>query len=96
MLKLIKIILALFTIWGAFNTEIVYDNIPLYDSAFTKKYGVVIEQTFEGYELENDYYLIEFTDGNIHEIEGDDLNKNDSVTVWFLGNIPVRMMYDRR
>lgn len=96
MLKLIKIILAMFTIWGAFNTEIVYDNIPLYDSVFDKRYGTVIEQTLEGYELENDYYLVEFTDGNIHEIECDDLCIGDPVTVWFLGDIPVRTMYDRR
>lgn len=96
MLTIIKTIVALCLTWLSQNTTVFYDNTALYDNVFEKKYGVVIEQTLEGYEIDNDYYLIEFTDGNIHEIESDDLQVNDSVTVWFWNNIPVRTMYDKR
>ena len=96
MITLIKTILALCLTWLAQNTTVFYDNTVLYDDVFNKQYGKVIEKTFEGYALENDYYLIEFTDGNIHEIECDDLENGDTVTVWFLGDFPVRTMYDKR
>lgn len=96
MITLIKTIIALCLTWLSQNTVIFYDNTVLYDEVFNKQYGTVIEKTYEGYNLENDYYLIEFTDGNIHEIESDDLQVSDYVTVWFFGNIPVRTMYDKR
>ena len=59
-------------------------------------YGTVIEQTYEGYAESNDYYLIEFDDGNIHEIEADDLAVNDRVTVYFFMDEPVRTLYGER
>lgn len=96
MLTIIKTIVALCLTWLSQNTVIFYDNTVLYDEVFHKQYGKVIEKTYEGYSLENDYYLIEFTDGNIHEIESDDLQVNDTITVWFWNNIPVRAMYDKR
>lgn len=93
---LIKTVIALCLTWLAQNTNIFVDDFALYDSVFNRQYGKVIEKKFEGYELENDYYLIEFQNGNVHEIESDDLCINDSVTVWFLGNVPVRAVYDKR
>lgn len=96
MITIIKTIIALCLTWLSQNTMIFYDSPALYDEVFNKQYGTVIEKTFEGYSMENDYYLIEFQDGNIHEIESDDLDINDSVTVWFFGDIPIRTMYDKR
>lgn len=60
------------------------------------QYGTVIEQTYEGYTESNDYYLIELDDGNIHEIEADDLAVNDRVTVYFFMDEPVRTLYGER
>ena len=96
MLTILKIFLAIVNVWLSQNTVIFNDNFPLYDSVFEKRFGHVTEQTFEGFELENDYYIIEFSDGQIHEIESDDLQIGDPVTVWFLEGVPVRMVYDYR
>lgn len=96
MLTIIKTIIALCLTWLSQNTTVFYDNTVLYDEVFNKQYGTVIEKTFEGYSLENDSYIIQFEDGSEKEILGDDLEKNDSVTVWFFGDIPVRIMYDKR
>lgn len=96
MITIIKTIIALCLTWLAQNTVIFYDNIWLYNDVFEKRYGIVKEQTFEGYSLENDSYIIQFEDGSEKELSGDDLEKSDTVTVWFLGDIPVRMMYDKR
>ena len=60
------------------------------------QYGTVIEKTYEGYALYNDYYIIELDDGNIHEIEADDLAVNDRVTVYFFMDEPVRTLYGER
>lgn len=62
----------------------------------TKRYGVVIEQTYEGWSEYNDYYIIEFENGDLHEIEADDLWPGDEVTVYFDHNEPVRTLYGRR
>lgn len=62
----------------------------------TKRYGIVIEQTYEGWAEENDYYIIRFEDGNEHEIEADDLRIGDDVTVYFDHNEPIRTLYGRR
>lgn len=96
MITIIKTVIALCLTWLSQNTVIFYDNTVLYDEVFNKQYGTVIEKTYEGYSLENDSYIIQFEDGNEKEIMGDDLEKSDTVTVWFWNNIPVRMIYDRR
>lgn len=96
MITIIKTIIALCLTWLSQNTVIFYDNPALYDEVFKKQYGTVTDKTFEGYSIENDSYIIHFEDGNEKEITGDDLEKGDSVTVWFLGNIPIRMIYDKR
>lgn len=96
MLTIIKTVIALCLTWLSQNTVIFYDNTTLYNEVFNKQYGTVIEKTYEGYSLENDSYIIQFEDGNEKEISGDDLEKSDTVTVWFLYGIPVRIMYDKR
>lgn len=60
------------------------------------RYGVVIEQTYEGYSEENDYYIIQFENGDLHEIESDDLQVGDEVTVYFWEGRPIRMYYGIR
>lgn len=60
------------------------------------QYGTVIEQTYEGYSEYNDYYIVELDDGNIHEIEADDLAVDDRVTVYFFMDEPVRTLYGER
>lgn len=60
------------------------------------RYGTVIEQTYEGYSEENDYYIIEFENGDLHEIESDDLQVGDEVTVYFWEDRPIRMYYGIR
>lgn len=96
MITIIKTIIALCLTWLSQNTVIFYDNIWLYNDVFEKRYGIVTEKIYEGYTAENDVYIIQFENGNEKEMSGDDLEKNDIVTVWFLGDIPVRMMYDKR
>lgn len=60
------------------------------------RYGTVIEQTYEGWAEENDYYIIEFENGDLHEIESDDLQPGDEVTVYFWEGRPIRMYYGWR
>lgn len=60
------------------------------------RYGTVIEQTYEGYSEENDYYIIQFENGDLHEIESDDLQVGDEVTVYFWEGRPIRMYYGIR
>jgi len=60
------------------------------------RYGTVIEQTYEGYSEENDYYIVEFENGDLHEIESDDLQPGDEVTVYFYEDRPIRMYYGWR
>lgn len=63
---------------------------------YTIRYGTVIEQTYEGYSEENDYYIIQFENGDLHEIESDDLQVGDEVTVYFWEGRPIRMYYGIR
>jgi hypothetical protein len=63
---------------------------------FPHTYGTVIEQTYEGYAEWNDYYIVLLDDGNIHEIEADDLDLDDRVTVYFFMDEPVRTLYGER
>lgn len=65
-------------------------------SLLPHQYGTVIEQTYEGYNEWNDYYIVLLDDGNIHEIEADDLEVDDRVTVYFLLGEPVRTLYGER
>lgn len=59
------------------------------------KHGYVIAQTYEGYNEYNDYYLVNI-DGEIYEVEADDLDVNDNVTVYFIGNYTVQTLYGYR
>ena len=63
---------------------------------YTIRYGVVLEETYEGYAEENDYYIVEFENGDLHEIESDDLQVGDEVTVYFWEDRPVRLYYGIR
>ena len=62
----------------------------------TPVHGYVTEQTFEGcYEDLNDYYIVNL-DGELHEIEADDLRVGDEVTVYFFLDEPVWTLYGWR
>lgn len=62
----------------------------------TSMHGYVIEQTYEGcYENQNDYYIVNL-DGELHEVEADDLRVGDEVTVYFFLDEPVRTLYGWR
>lgn len=64
---------------------------------FTIRYGTVVEKTYEGCEDDNnDYYIIEFENGDLYEIEADDLWTGDDVTVYFYNERPIRTLYGRR
>lgn len=58
--------------------------------------GTVLEKSLEGGSLYNDYYIVELDDGNIHEVESDDLEVGDRVTVFFLADEPFRTLYGER
>jgi len=62
----------------------------------TPVHGYVTEQTYEGcYENQNDYYIVNL-DGELHEVEADDLQVGDEVTVYFFLDEPVRTLYGWR
>ena len=58
----------------------------------TPTHAVVTEQTFEGYSKFNDYYIVD-TGTDYYEVESDDLLVGDEVTVYFIGDYPVRVLY---
>ena len=74
-------------------------NVPIefFDDSdmFRKAYGTVIEQTYEGYEAEDDVYII-LVDGELFHIVGDDLQVGDSITTWMLFGQPTRTVYGER
>lgn len=70
--------------------------IDLQAVGVTMQYGTVAEQTYEGYAESNDYYIVVLDDGNIHEVEADDLETEDRVTVFFYEGEPVRTLYGER
>ena len=72
------------------------NNIDLQAVGVTAQHGTVVEQTVEGYAESNDYYIVVLDDGNIHEIEADDLDVEDRVTVFFYEGEPVRTLYGER
>ena len=64
---------------------------------YTIRHGTVIEKTYEGCQDDNnDYYIIEFENGDLHEVEADDLWTGDEVTVYFYRDEPIRTMYGWR
>lgn len=62
----------------------------------TPVHGYVTEQTYEGCNKDlNDYYIVNL-DGELHEVEADDLRVGDEVTVYFFLDEPVRTLYGWR
>ena len=56
----------------------------------------VVEQTYEGYSEYNDYYIVNI-DGELYEVEADDLNVGDKVTCYFVNEEEVvRTFYEWR
>lgn len=60
---------------------------------FGQEAGYVIEKTYEGGSQENDRYIVEVSDYHRYEIEADDLEAGDAVTVWFLFGQPAVIRY---
>lgn len=71
-------------------------NVDLQAVGVTAQHGTVIEQTVEGYAVAEDYYIVVLDDGNIHEVEADDLDTEDRVTVFFYEGEPLRTVYGER
>ena len=69
----------------------------LYNTYFDCIEGVVIDQSFEGYSLENDIYTVQYMDGTTVDIIADDLCIGDTIESWFMpipGNYtPLRTIY---
>lgn len=60
---------------------------------FGQESGYVIEKTYEGGAAENDLYIIEYSDNHRMQIEADDLEPGDAVTVWFIFGQPTIIRY---
>ena len=88
MLRMIAILLI--TLYAQGN------NINLQAVGVTAQHGTVIEQTVEGYTEAEDYYIVTLDDGNVHEVESDDLDTGDRVTVFFYEGEPLRTLYGER
>lgn len=58
-------------------------------------HGYVVEKTYEGWSEYDDYYIVRI-DGELYEVEADDLNVGDVVTVYFKGSKTVRTLYGWR
>ena len=58
-------------------------------------HGYVTEQTYEGYAYSNDYYIVNLN-GELYEVEADDLIEGDEVTVYFFAGEPIRTLYGHR
>jgi hypothetical protein len=62
----------------------------------TPVHGYVTEQTYEGcYDNANDYYIVNLN-GELYEVEADDLMEGDEVTVYFFAGEPIRTLYGHR
>lgn len=62
----------------------------------TPVHGYVTEQTYEGCNEDlNDYYIVNL-DGELHEVEADDLRVGDEVTVYFFLDEPIWTLYGWR
>lgn len=69
------------------------------DTAFewqVKLQGTVIEVLYEGYQYDDDFYLVQLIDGTLIEICADDLNVNDCVTVYYNNGEIIHTLYGRR
>ena len=88
MLRLLAILLI--TLYAQGN------NINLQAVGVTAQHGTVVEQTVEGYTVAEDYYIVTLDDGNVHEVESDDLDTGDRVTVFFYEGEPLRTLYGVR
>lgn len=76
-----------------FNMEL---NELMACEELTAKHGYVVEQTYEGYSEYNDYYIVNI-DGELYEVESDDLNVGDRVTCYFVNEEEVvRTLYEWR
>jgi len=62
---------------------------------FHKEYGYVVEQTYEGWDQFNDYYIVNI-EGDLYEVEADDLEVGDKVTCYFYGDTTLRTLYEWR
>lgn len=63
----------------------------------TPTHATVVEQTYEGYSQYNDYYIVEVKDEDFYyEVEADDLDVGDEITVYFIGEYPVKVVYEWR
>ena len=60
---------------------------------FGQRSGYVIEKTYEGGQHENDLYIVELPDYQRIQIEADDLEPGDFVTVYFLFGQPAIIKY---
>jgi len=72
----------------------VSDAIP--GDTYTIRHGTIIEQLYEGYADEWDRYLIQFENGDIHEIISDDLIVGDEATTFFYNDRAVTTLYGWR
>ena len=72
------------------------NNINLQAVGVTAQHGTVVEQTVEGYTVAEDYYIVVLDDGNAHEVESDDLDTGDRVTVFFYEGEPLHTVYGER
>lgn len=61
---------------------------------YTIRHGVITEKTYEGSQDDNeDYYIVELENGDLHEVEADDLLPGDEVTVYFYEDRAIRTRY---
>lgn len=63
---------------------------------FGQQTGVIIEKTYEGGRDENDLYIVEYSGGHREQIEADDLDAGDFVTVSHLFGQPASVKYISR
>lgn len=69
------------------------------DTAFEwqiKLQGTVIEVLYEGYQYDDDFYLVQLADGTLVEICSDDLEVNDCVTIYYNQGEVIHTLYGRR
>ena len=59
------------------------------------RYGYVEEKTIEGGSEYNDYYIVNL-DGDLYEVEADDLEVSDKVTCYFFGEETILTLYGWR
>ena len=70
------------------------DAVP--GDTYTIRHGIIIEQLYEGYADEWDRYLIQFENGDIHEIISDDFQPGDEATTFFYNDRAVTTQYGWR